>query len=976
MYCYMMVRIKAFVKLTIIFCFLKTSEQYESLNTSKLNEVKRQDVHNTSSVQERQWSNPKNDLTKNSEFMNVSNEINESFTGSSSRVEEYAINDFERKKERGYSAEDKDDRRIRRDFKTWANETSVPGNCQIPELSCQDCCEYKSSNHCHHNARICFCDSHCTFYNDCCADYRIYCGNKQHNSFGVSQQELSCIKPNYVVLYSNIYPIWVVSKCPRGQKSEEIIQNCEIADDLQLNITTLQNLVPVIDKNNLIYRNEFCAKCNGIERFEYFTKIIKCDIVPPAFIASVTEMAEFASRYCRIYILQMINQISRRCYRYQSQADPSQQTMREKCVSKLFLCQFTRDLEDYPKTYNQCLSSLRLDNNDEQTISEVGISGQGGRGQPATTNFLVTFDVSEGTPIRHVQKTYCASKAGEFYDPYLEICRPGKTIPLVKQNLERYDVVVWLDVGDSVYNDGPQIAKEIISCLAQLFSFELLSQVNKVREIGIKDRFTKVVRFNLQLTNEQTLRLGKANYTKTDDAVLRLRNGTKNLTNVLPLQRLLFFSGKFYLTFYGETFTVFKTTSRQLSCIRKQTYSQGTYISVKNGKYYYINSTNKMFPKSQVFFEEDTKKRISVCEHIVPSTCVGRRFNLTSEEYIKFDNLSIFFHRTKTIYDFGEYDIEDGNIFMCIRENPPTLILLQLGDSLFIKTYLTLICLVLSIVCLFLVIQTYLIFPELRNLPGKNLLSLSISLFLVQLLWLIPDVWFTSILCNVVAVTRHYLFLVSFVAMATIAWDTHSAFTGKEFQRRRNEIKKGGNKKFYKYSAIVWGLPAVLVAPCVVFDQIGIYAVYVNDHLCWFDNIQPQKYLFVLPVGLVLLFNVIFFALTVFRIQLLRSDTRLIRSDQSHRTMFWIFLKLSTLMGFCWLFGFIHLLVKTSTPVFSYLFVIFASLQGVYIALAFVMKKKIWTLYKSRFKRNPRKPDFDYTSDFLVNLRSSKETAL
>ena len=67
--------------------------------------------------------------------------------------------------------------------------------------------------------------------------------------------------------------------------------------------------------------------------------------------------------------------------------------------------------------------------------------------------------------------------------------------------------------------------------------------------------------------------------------------------------------------------------------------------------------------------------------------------------------------------------------------------------------------------------------------------------------------------------------------------------------------------------------------------------------------------------------------------------------------MFWIYLKLSALMGFGWLFGFIYLLVGKSTPVFSYLFVIFASLQGFYIALAFVVKKEIWQKYKELLRK-------------------------
>ena len=138
---------------------------------------------------------------------------------------------------------------------------------------------------------------------------------------------------------------------------------------------------------------------------------------------------------------------------------------------------------------------------------------------------------------------------------------------------------------------------------------------------------------------------------------------------------------------------------------------------------------------------------------------------------------------------------------------------------------------------------------------------------------------------------------------------------------------------------------------------------------------KHKKYLFVLPVGILLSFNIILFALTVFRIQRIRSSTRLVRPDQRRRRMFWVYLKLSALMGFSWLFGFIDLFAE-SNEVFSYLFVIFASLQGVYIALAFVVKKEVWGKYKKLFERNHKNDKRDYGSTVLEYLsnNSTRET--
>jgi hypothetical protein len=53
-------------------------------------------------------------------------------------------------------------------------------------------------------------------------------------------------------------------------------------------------------------------------------------------------------------------------------------------------------------------------------------------------------------------------------------------------------------------------------------------------------------------------------------------------------------------------------------------------------------------------------------------------------------------------------------------------------------------------------------------------------------------------------------------------------------------------------------------------------------------------------------------------------------------------------MGFTWLFGLLALVV-TSTTVFWYFFVILTSLQGVFVAVAFVVNAKTIGLYKQRY---------------------------
>ena len=638
-------------------------------------------------------------------------------------------------------------KRVRKATAEGLNITSMAGQCKIPELSCKGCCENESNN-CSDRIKICYCDSQCTFYGDCCVDYVQYCRITRQISYDINKQEVSCIKPKYVSL-KTVYRIWMVNKCPKSRKIDEISRNCEIDESQQLTVSNMRNFVPVVGENDLIFRNEFCALCNGIEKFEHFDKEIKCVVVPLSSM-SITKLKDFVSKYCQIAIFAKSDQVIRQCY----QTDvclpmPSRrcnQTFAYECSTKEYLCGKYIPSKGRFKACLSLIKSVSLENAYNEPFSARS------EGPP----FHIVFDVSDGNFVSYVKSASCPF-AGELYDPYLEICRRTQVIPPVKEKLDSYDVAVWFDCRKILL---PSLNETIFS-LTQHFNLEQsrVSDLEYVLIDGTAKSRSEAIRFKLQLTNEQTLRLAKTN--STDDVMSRFKSDLTNCTNCLALPKLLFFSERFNLTINNKIITIFKTTSRQLACIQKQTYSHGSYTSIKNGKYFYINSTGKTFPRKKVFFEDGTlNTSISVCQQIVFSTCVGHRVKLTTEEYIKFDSLSIFYKRTKTIKDFGEYEIKNGQIFMCI----PSLSRFNLSDSFVIQAYLSWTCLALSVTCLFLVIQTYALFPDLRHLPGKNILNLSTSLFLGQLLWLIPGKWYPSRgLCHIVCCCHKTLLIFGIV---------------------------------------------------------------------------------------------------------------------------------------------------------------------------------------------------------------------
>ncbi|XP_046849389.1 uncharacterized protein LOC124442921 [Xenia sp. Carnegie-2017] len=841
-------------------------------------------------------------------------------------------------------------KKFKEDFESLQNynTTNITGECQIPELSCRGCC----SNDC--KSSYCRCDSSCSLFGDCCNDYERYCAKENPVVRNVSLA--SCIR--HVTkkdLGYNEYSKYslIVNKCPSTE--QKLVKKCITANDVDFIVSNLRRIIPVVSKHNVTYRNEFCAKCNGVHDFEYYGFDMKCSVVPPSF-RSLKDLEKFASRYCStkddLRIFRKENQPLRDCQKSRNEIcstlryDPAKfipcgYSCRRNGTGSIFERRsrhFTRKFTDRSRPYSDILRSFK--------------------------QFTVRLDLSRGETIVEVEKANCAG----FYDPYLETCRKGKLVTFSdKENLDIYDVAVWLDYGEHDKNVSLYVDDLIMingsSGVAKIFQLNA-SHVHDVEyerdSLLYDERKYRAFSFQLKLTPEQSL--GFARYNTSKKSNLFNSSFRANKSSIYTIKKLLFFTQDFNVTVTvsknshylkeGTTFllTVFKTTSRRLACIRKQFYSKDAYKTIENGEFYIINATGKTYPKTEVFVEPDNHT-ISVCEEIVHSTCYGRRVNLSSEEYVKFKNLSIFYNRTQKIYDFGEYDIRNGEIFICISDglqNKTRTINWTADSSTTVGEYLTFFGLIISMVSLFLVIITHFLFPELRNLPGKNVMNLSISLFLVQLFWLLPDMDNHDVLCHVMAALKHYLFLVSFVTMAMIAWDTLKTFASKTVAKKRSKSEE--NKKFFKCAVITWTLPALFVIICVVLDRTDSYAVYVNDLVCWFDNEHAQNYLFVLPVGILLLFNVVVFSLTVYYIQRSSSGASIIHHGEGHRRkMLWIYIKISSLMGFSWLFGFLYLAVGSLA--FSYLFDIFASLQGVYIAVAFVMKKTIWQKYKQLFAR-------------------------
>jgi hypothetical protein len=302
------------------------------------------------------------------------------------------------------------------------------------------------------------------------------------------------------------------------------------------------------------------------------------------------------------------------------------------------------------------------------------------------------------------------------------------------------------------------------------------------------------------------------------------------------------------------------------------------------------------------------------------------------------------------MYNFGEYSYINGTIFIFVgfkREHEEEsfvqdkIVLSAVSFSFFILSELFLVALIV----------TYLLFKELRTLPGKNLLSLAVSLALADLLWMLAGEFAeTELPCTVIAMAIHYFFLVYFTACSVIAYDSSRVFGRAIPVVPTSEEEK---KRFLIYLAVTWLAPAFFVGLFIVLDQTGSFAVdygLSGKAVCFLGTQHARIVTFVTPIAFSLFFNVLTFARVAKRFfQNQKSNSQFLSSAlqrKRERENVLICIRLSTLMGFSWLFLFLHLLFESQTRVFLYLFVVFVGLQGVFVGVAFVFNRKCLRLYR------------------------------
>ncbi|KFM79217.1 EGF-like module-containing mucin-like hormone receptor-like 1, partial [Stegodyphus mimosarum] len=383
----------------------------------------------------------------------------------------------------------------------------------------------------------------------------------------------------------------------------------------------------------------------------------------------------------------------------------------------------------------------------------------------------------------------------------------------------------------------------------------------------------------------------------------------------------------------------------------------------------YINKTNKYYPKGQFVVDilykglQFDQKLVNVsgmaivCDKKAKLNESCARVLLEKHEYSISKNGSFLIHNSSlsesmiddTVYEYAEND----SVYVCLR-SPAT----KEGDESYyldmdiVQAYVSFVLSWVSVVAMGIVMLTYCVYSSLRNLPGCNTMNLTFSLLAMQITFLfgqrnnvIGDA------CKVVAHILHYEILCCFMWMNVMAYDLYRTFGNKTLL---NNIRSKG-KYVPRYMAYAYGTPVIAIVITSLLDNFlsesNFSPHYGRNNVCWITNKNAAIVFFALPLALIMCINSCFYMLTILSIRnvkhvLYLSDEK---SRQRGKSDVFLYMRMAVVIGLTWALAFAAAYVereRLTGRILRYLFIIFNTLQGVFIFIVFVCNRRVFKLYR------------------------------
>jgi len=292
--------------------------------------------------------------------------------------------------------------------------------------------------------------------------------------------------------------------------------------------------------------------------------------------------------------------------------------------------------------------------------------------------------------------------------------------------------------------------------------------------------------------------------------------------------------------------------------------------------------------------------------------------------------------------------------------------------------YSTLVAMTFSVLGLSIAVVMYVFGRVPRTAPSKLLLMpISYQLITYCIMLIAPSDLFlvSQSACTAVSVLLHYLWLA--VLVSTAICGLHSVW----FFARAKRNPDRSHKVLIPLASTV---PLLFIAIFLLYSALSVPRVdrtvlsvfrFYGDQDCFITSENYMVlYVFGIPLGLFLSISIGCYATTaVYVTKMSLQHARVLKIPANPKLLIYTSFKFSMFTGFAWIFAFIA--SYTETEAMWFLFILFTTLQGVCVAITFVVKFRTRRVHHTSAKRPEMRSDIENLNNVeefpLSNMNST-----
>ncbi|XP_013417853.1 uncharacterized protein LOC106178969 [Lingula anatina] len=758
----------------------------------------------------------------------------------------------------------------------------------------------------------CSCDSNCLVYGDCCYDYGDQC---QSNSNVTKIIPATAAVPVCVRTSEYGFGLVLGKGCSAQWKGTEMEKKCFA------NSSVVTHVIPVTDvTNQLHYANMFCARCNDVTNYTFWSASFICQN-DSDFVANVTDpLLAFEHNLCDLVL--HVSEM-RRCISSEVVVDCQPESscstqIRDACKT------YKNIVQSHDKAYqneycaicnNENLISMHCPRGGDflpdityEIISPGNSEDLTGSNRPSfgSFSFSIVMDFSKDSEVQvgvRAEGTNDVTKC--TLDGVTSSCIPSqcrRDYVLIKGTcvlgVVLYDVDIYTHWKTNVsFRYFPSNTE--LNYFGHTLSYFVAGLYGEKVRGAVSFEVVRKGRGSFQVHNRFKLQFDETVDLRKTEEEWRKETRNETFSNILAYY-VDFVNSTISLSLYYDPYLLDKALTRdktidEVSIIAETDCERvrfDSYNTTENGSIVLLPSMT-MINESDAYYETDGS--ILVCQDVLNFTVVGS-------------------------------DWEDETVA---------------DDSKGVLGILTIVCTVISLLCLLIRIALQPFVRLFQTFPGKLQLCLCCSLVMWKIFFLARPFASSSgnvSACIAVAVLFHWSLLTSFFWMNVIAVDLWKTFRSTAALK----VSAEANKTILGYACYATFLPGGIVAVCLVLDYIDIDPQFKPNYqgpACYISNIYPLVLFLVAPIGVVLIVNIILYAMIAKSLHAALS-TSLKLNMRKNKHSFVTYLRLFALMGTTWIFGFLS--GGLGILALEYIFVILTTLDGLFIFIAVVCSRRVW----------------------------------